>query len=66
LGGDFILNYRPFMPQNRLKVNHLHIHLRPRELFDKLYKKSQIFETNLFKDLTQEEIKEIKTKYFLK
>lgn len=65
-GCDLVQNYRPFMPQSRLKINHLHIHLRPRELFDNLYKKSQIFETNLFKDLTQEEIKEIKMKYFLK
>jgi len=55
-GCDIRLNYRPFQKQNDLKVNHLHIHLQPRELEDELYQKCQIFETNIFNKLNQEEI----------
>ena len=55
-GCDIRINYRPFQKQDNLKVNHLHIHLHPRELFDELYKKCQIFEKDVFKDLTPEEL----------
>lgn len=58
IGCDIRQNYRPFIQQGRLKVNHLHFHLLPRELEDELYKKSMIFERNLFKDLTKEELDE--------
>jgi len=54
-GCDVRQNYRPFLPQGRLKADHLHIHLIPREFEDELYKKSMIFETDLFRDLTDEE-----------
>ena len=50
-GCDIKQNYRPFQKQTKLKVNHLHIHLQPRELFDNLYEKSQIFEKEIFSDL---------------
>lgn len=56
---DIRCNYRPFQKQNNLKVNHLHIHLQPRELFDELYEKCQKFEKNIFKDLTKEEKEEV-------
>lgn len=59
-GCDIRQNYRPFQKQNKLKVDHLHIHLQPRELFDDLYKKCQVFEKNIFKDINQEEIEKIK------
>src|ERR1035437_3870854 len=36
-GCDIRENYRPFVPENELKVNHIHFHLQPRELNDKLY-----------------------------
>ena len=55
-GCDIKINYRPFQEQDNLKVNHLHVHLHPRELFDELYEKSQIFEKDIFKDLTPEEL----------
>ncbi len=58
-GCDIRQNYRPFQKQDNLKVNHLHIHLQPREFEDELYEKSQIFEKNLFRRLTKEEIKKI-------
>jgi diadenosine tetraphosphate (Ap4A) HIT family hydrolase len=56
-GCDIKQNYRPFQKENDLKVNHLHIHLQPRELFDELYEKSQKFETDIFEELTKKELK---------
>jgi len=58
-GCDIRQNCRPFQKQGRLKVDHLHIHLQPRELYDDLYKKCQILETDLFKKLTKEEFDKI-------
>ena len=55
-GCDIRINYRPFQKQDNLKVNHLHVHLYPRELFDELYDKCQIFEKDIFKDLPPEEL----------
>ncbi len=62
-GCDIRQNCRPFQKESKLKVNHLHIHLQPRELFDELYKVSQIYEKELFKDLGDKEIKKF-TKLF--
>ena len=58
-GCDIKQNYRPFQAQGGLKLDHLHIHLQPREFEDELYKKSQIFEKDIFKPLIQEEIDKI-------
>ena len=58
-GCDIRQNYRPFQKQDNLKINHLHIHLQPRENFDELYEKSQIFEKDVFKDLQSEELEEM-------
>lgn len=58
-GCDIKQNYRPFQVQDALKLDHLHIHLLPREFEDELYEKSQIFEKDIFKPLTQEEINKI-------
>ena len=63
-GCDIKQNYRPFQKQDNLKVNHLHFHLQPRELFDELYKKSQIYEKNIFRYLNNEELKKIKEEIF--
>ena len=54
-GCDIRQNYRPFQTQDNLKVSHLHFHLQPRELFDELYKKCQIFEKDIFDDLSDSE-----------
>jgi len=54
-GCDIRQNYRPFQKQNNLKINHLHFHLLPRKLEDEIYQKCQIFEKNLFKELTKKE-----------
>jgi len=58
-GCDIRQNYRPFQKQDDLKLDHLHIHLHPREFKDELYQKSQIFEKDIFRKLTQEEINKI-------
>ncbi len=58
-GCDIRQNYRPFIPQGKVKVNHLHFHLQPRSNKDAVYKKSQIKENELFKDLAKEEIKSL-------
>lgn len=55
-GCDIRQNYRPFQKQGKIKVNHLHIHLQPRELEDELYKKCQIFEKEIFKELESGEM----------
>mgnify|MGYP001616142049 CR=1 FL=1 len=59
-GCDIRQNYRPFQQQSNLKINHLHFHLQPRELYDELYKKSQIYETQVFKFLSSEEAEALK------
>ncbi len=58
-GCDIRQNYRPFQNQDNLKVNHLHIHLQPREFKDELYKKSQITEKEIFRELEEGEIDKI-------
>jgi diadenosine tetraphosphate (Ap4A) HIT family hydrolase len=58
-GCDIAQHYRPFIRDNKFKVSHLHIHLQPRELKDKLYQKVQIHNAKVFKDLTDKEAKEI-------
>jgi len=55
-GCDLRINYRPFQKQGRLKVDHLHIHLIPRSLYDKIYKIVQINEKYLFADMDKKEM----------
>ncbi len=50
-GCDISEHYRPFIPDNKFKVTHLHFHIRPRFLDDELYTKVQIDEKDVFKDL---------------
>ncbi len=58
-GCDVRQNYRPFIPLSNLKVNHLHFHLIPRESMDELYSKCQIYEKEIFRELSQRELDEI-------
>ena len=58
-GCDIKQHNRPFIPENDLKVDHLHIHLQPREFEDELYLKSQIFDRGIFKPLPEDEVFEI-------
>lgn len=54
-GCDIRQNCRPFLKESEVKVDHLHIHLLPREFEDELYKKCQVFEKEIFRILTEEE-----------
>lgn len=54
-GVDIRQNYRPFLMQNKLKVNHVHFHVYPRSNQDYLYQVSEQFETDLFADLDAKE-----------
>jgi diadenosine tetraphosphate (Ap4A) HIT family hydrolase len=62
-GCDIKTHYRPFMKQSWVKVNHLHFHLQPREFEDELYQKSQKYEKEIWKELTEMEMKKF-TKLF--
>jgi diadenosine tetraphosphate (Ap4A) HIT family hydrolase len=58
-GVDIRQNYRPFLKQGRLKVDHVHFHVYPRSNEDYLYQVSEKFETDLFADLDDLERKEV-------
>ena len=60
-GCDIRQNYRPFITQSRLKVNHLHFHLQPRENKDALYEKVQYLETSMFEELPEAELEHYKS-----
>ncbi len=49
-GCDIAEHFRPFIPENPWKVDHLHMHLRPRALDDELYTKVQIYEKEIFRE----------------
>jgi histidine triad (HIT) family protein len=50
-GVDIRQNYRPFLEQTELKVDHVHFHVIPRSLDDFLYKVSEQYESGLFAEL---------------
>ena len=52
-GCDISQHYRPFIPNSRFKVSHLHIHVRPRTLDDELYQKVQSHEKDIFTDISE-------------
>lgn len=58
-GCDIKQNYRPFMPQSRLKADHVVFHVYPRSLYDYLYKAAEIYETDLYADLDNMERNEV-------
>ena len=58
-GCDIRQNNRPFIQQNALKIDHIHIHLIPRESGDELYQKSMQFEKEIFKTPSEEERQDI-------
>ena len=58
-GCDVRQNYRPFMKQGRVKVDHIHYHVIPRSFEDYIYQISEKYDTELFADLDQSEAKEV-------
>lgn len=49
-------NYMPILKESKTKVNHLHIHIYPREFNDEIYIKSWKFQHQLFNDLSEAEM----------
>jgi diadenosine tetraphosphate (Ap4A) HIT family hydrolase len=58
-GCDIRQNYRPFLQQSKLKVDHVHFHVIPRSLEDYIYSVSERFETDLFAALDDKEAAEV-------
>jgi diadenosine tetraphosphate (Ap4A) HIT family hydrolase len=54
-GCDVRQNYRPFMQQSALKIDHVHFHVIPRSLQDYIYSVVERHETDLFAELDDEE-----------
>jgi diadenosine tetraphosphate (Ap4A) HIT family hydrolase len=50
-GFDIRQNFRPFRPENNLKVNHVHFHVLPRFEGDYIYNVAEQYETDLFAEL---------------
>lgn len=59
-GCDLKQHNRPFLPENDLKVDHVHIHLQPREFEDELYLKSHVHEREIFKPLPEDEVTDLR------
>lgn len=59
-GCDISQHYRPFIPNSKFKVSHLHLHVRPRSLDDELYQKVQVFEKDVFQEATLDEFDKYK------
>lgn len=57
IGGGFDIrqNYRPFMKQDKVKVDHVHFHIIPRTYEDKIYQVSEKNDNELWKSLSDEE-----------
>jgi diadenosine tetraphosphate (Ap4A) HIT family hydrolase len=58
-GVDIRQNYRPFLNQDGLKVNHVAFHVIPRSPDDYIYTVSEKFEENLYADLDAAEAKAV-------
>lgn len=56
-GCDIRQNFRPFLSQSDIKVDHVHIHLIPRENEDELYQKSMQFEHDMWARPSEAELK---------
>lgn len=54
-GCDVKQNYRPFMKQGRVKVDHVHYHVYPRTNEDILYQQVEKYETDMFINLSEDE-----------
>lgn len=58
-GFDIRQNFRPFLEESRLKVDHVHFHVIPRRKFDHIYEVAERFDTVLFEKLTDQEREEV-------
>ena len=58
-GVDIRQNYRPFLEESRLKIDHIHFHVIPRQKLDHIHEVAERYETVLFEKLTDQEREEI-------
>lgn len=58
-GADIRQNYRPFMKQSELKLDHIHFQIIPRSFQDYLYQKVDKYETDIFAELDDLEREEV-------
>jgi len=54
-GTDVRQHYRPFLPQGRTKVDHVHYHVMPRNFKDRMFTEVEFNDAALFVDLDQNE-----------
>jgi len=54
-GCDVRQNYKPFLKQNRVKVDHIHYHVIPRSNEDHLFQVSEKFGNQLWEEVSQKE-----------
>ena len=57
-GCDIRENYRPSVPENDLKVDHIHFHLIPRTLDDQIYQVYEKFQRDVFHKMPDDELQE--------
>jgi diadenosine tetraphosphate (Ap4A) HIT family hydrolase len=65
VGCEIRQNYRPFLKQSAVKVNHIHFHLLPREFEDEIYQKLSSMKEMYFK-ASQTARRQKPTDYFLR
>ena len=58
-GVDIRGRCRPFLPQGRIKIDHVHFHVLPRTKDDELYRKAMINEIEMFESLSDNEQEQI-------
>ncbi len=52
---DIRINYKPFLENSKTHVNHLHVHLIPRDVSDEIEKQVDLHRKPLYKDLPEKE-----------
>lgn len=61
-GSDVLEHFRPFIPQGKIKVNHIHYHILPRAFNDEIYQTLEKHETeDIYTPLNSEERKKFES-----
>jgi histidine triad (HIT) family protein len=54
-GVDTRQHYRPFISQGRIKIDHVHFHVLPRNPYDEIYQRAMKHEVEMFAELSANE-----------